>query len=89
LVDPRLSEEEQARRIFEAPFAVLSHDTAPERILNYANRTGLRIFELTWMSWSSCLPGLQRKRRSKKSERAFSPRFRQRVLSMIIRRSGD
>jgi hypothetical protein len=48
LVQPGLSNEEQARRVFEAPFAVLSHDTAIDPILNYANRTGLRLFELTW-----------------------------------------
>ena len=48
LVEPGLSDEEQARRIFDAPFALLSHDAGSDPILNYANRTGLRIFELTW-----------------------------------------
>jgi hypothetical protein len=48
LVEPGLSNEEQARRVFEAPFAVLSHDNAIDPILNYANRTGLRLFELSW-----------------------------------------
>lgn len=48
LVDFSLAPAEQARRIFEAPFALLSHDTSPDPILNYANRTGLKLFELTW-----------------------------------------
>ena len=48
LVDPDLTLEEQARRIYEAPFALLSHDTQPDPILNYANRTGLTVFELSW-----------------------------------------
>ena len=48
LVDARLSPEEQARRVFEAPFVVLSHNTDADPILNYANRTGLELFELNW-----------------------------------------
>jgi hypothetical protein len=48
LVDSALPAEEQARRIFEAPFVLLSHDAAPDPILNYANRTGLQLFELAW-----------------------------------------
>jgi hypothetical protein len=38
----------QARELFFAPFAVLSHDTSPDPILNYANRTALELFELGW-----------------------------------------
>jgi hypothetical protein len=48
LVPPALSPEEQARELFHAPFVVLSHNTAPDPILNYANQTGLRLFELSW-----------------------------------------
>jgi hypothetical protein len=48
LVEPSLTLEEQARQIFCAPFAVLSHNTDAEPILNYANQTGLELFELTW-----------------------------------------
>ena len=39
---------ERARRLFYAPFVVLSHNTAPDPILNYANRQALDLFELTW-----------------------------------------
>jgi hypothetical protein len=48
LVPPGLSPEDQAREVFHAPFVVLSHNTAPDPILNYANQTGLRLFELRW-----------------------------------------
>ena len=48
LVDPKLPKLEQARQLFHAPFAVLSHDTAPDPLLNYSNQAGLALFELTW-----------------------------------------
>jgi hypothetical protein len=48
LVEPSLNIEGQARQIFFAPFAVLSHNTDADPILNYANRTGLDLFELSW-----------------------------------------
>jgi hypothetical protein len=48
LLTPDLPPLEQARDIFNAPFAVLSHDTAADPILNYGNRFGLQVFELTW-----------------------------------------
>jgi hypothetical protein len=38
----------QARTLFYAPFVVLSHNTDAQPILNYANRSGLKLFELTW-----------------------------------------
>lgn len=48
LVDPQLPLVVQARQIFEAPFAVLSHNTAADPILNYSNRVGMELFELSW-----------------------------------------
>lgn len=48
LIDPRLADLDAARALFEAPFALLSHDPGPDPILNYANRTALDLFELTW-----------------------------------------
>jgi hypothetical protein len=48
LIERSASSEVQARKLFEAPFAVLSHDTASEPILNYANQTALRLFDLSW-----------------------------------------
>ena len=48
LAQPTLSPEEQAREMFHAPFVLLSHNTAPDPILNYANQTALRLFDLSW-----------------------------------------
>ena len=48
LIDPTLPTEEQARALFDAPFAVLSHNTSADPVLNYANRAGLKLFELSW-----------------------------------------
>ncbi len=43
-----LAGEEAARYLFQAPFALVSHDTEPDPVFNYANEAALRLFELTW-----------------------------------------
>src|SRR5262245_1091112 len=48
LIDPQLPPVYQARQLFHARFAVLSHDTSSDPRLNYANQTGLALFELSW-----------------------------------------
>jgi hypothetical protein len=48
LIEPGASAEAQARALFYAPFAVLSHDIAPDPLLNYANQTALGLFDLSW-----------------------------------------
>jgi hypothetical protein len=48
LAAPDLSPEAAARWLYQAPFALLSHDTAQDPILTYANRCALDLFELTW-----------------------------------------
>jgi len=48
LIESDAPKKEQARSLFYAPFVLLSHNTAPDPILNYANREGLSLFELTW-----------------------------------------
>ncbi len=35
-------------RLFEADFAVLSHDTRPEPVFNYANRAAMQLFGMSW-----------------------------------------
>lgn len=45
LIDRSGSEEEQSQRLFEAPFVVVSHNTAEDPILNYGNETALRLWE--------------------------------------------
>jgi hypothetical protein len=37
-----------AERLYYAPFVLLSHNTEPDPIFNYANAQGLQLFELNW-----------------------------------------
>ena len=48
LVSPNVPIIEQARQLFHAPFAVLSHDSAQDPLLNYGNLAGLQLFEMSW-----------------------------------------
>ena len=36
-----------------APFAVVSHDAGPDPIFNYANRTALQLFGLSWKEFTA------------------------------------
>ncbi len=53
LLNGNHSDAELAQLIFKAPFAVVSHDTASNPILNYANQVGLDLFEMSWDEWTS------------------------------------
>ncbi|MCP4455022.1 MAG: MEKHLA domain-containing protein [Planctomycetes bacterium] len=48
LVHHELTDAEAARELFIAPFAIVSHNTEPDPIFNYANQTALDLFEMTW-----------------------------------------
>jgi hypothetical protein len=37
-----------AETLFHAPIAVISHDTAPDPVFNYANLQALALFEMSW-----------------------------------------
>lgn len=37
-----------ARELYQAPFVVLSHDTAPDPVFTYANLAAQRLFEMPW-----------------------------------------
>lgn len=45
---PAPDDEDLGRRLFEAPFALLSHGSGADPTFTYANRTALSLFELTW-----------------------------------------
>lgn len=49
------SNEQLAKQLFYAPFAVVSHDTATDPVFNYANLKALELFELRWEDFT-CLP---------------------------------
>jgi hypothetical protein len=37
-----------AENLYNAPFALVSHDTAEDPVFNYANQTALKLFEFSW-----------------------------------------
>lgn len=39
---------EQAERLFQAPFVVVSHGTEADPVLNYGNVAALALWEMTW-----------------------------------------
>jgi len=51
LVPRDASPVEQARRLFESPFVVVSHGTEADPVLNYANATALRLWEMDWATF--------------------------------------
>ena len=46
-------EESFARKVFEAPFALVSHGVESDPIFNYANQTALSLFEMQWFEFTS------------------------------------
>jgi PAS domain-containing protein len=64
-----------ARRLYDAPFVVLAHDTAPDPRFTYANRAAQRLFEMPW----SELVGLP----SRLSAEAPAREERQRLLERV------
>ena len=48
LLDIKGSPKELAKQLFEAPFAVVSHGTENNPILNYGNQKALDTWELSW-----------------------------------------
>jgi hypothetical protein len=69
LVDNHLSPAEQARELFLAPFVVVSHDTAPDPVFNYANQAALTLFAMSWEEFTT-LPSRQSAPPLHRNERA-------------------
>jgi len=54
LLPPRMTDAEAVRYLFAAPLALLSHDTQPDPVFNYANRTALNLFGMSWEEMTAC-----------------------------------
>jgi len=67
-----------ARRLYDAPFVVLAHDTAADPRFTYANRAAQRLFEMPW----SEIVGLP----SRLSAEAPAREERQRLLEQVATR---
>lgn len=48
LLEEKFTTEELAFKLYEAPFVLLSHNTQPDPIFNYANKTAQRLWEMDW-----------------------------------------
>jgi hypothetical protein len=75
LLDPGLEAVEAARSLFEAPFAVASHDGTAEPVFNYGNRKALELFEMDWEEFTR-LP-------SRESAKPVDQAERQRLLEAV------
>ena len=53
LIDPELPFEQQAQRLFHAPFIVASHDASADPVLNYGNQAALQLWEAAWPEFVS------------------------------------
>jgi hypothetical protein len=78
LVSSDLDEVGAARALFHAPFVVVSHDTAPDPIFTYGNRSALELFELSWPEFTTLA--------SRKSAEAPNREDRERLLREVARR---
>lgn len=93
LIDPELSDLEAARAIYQAPFVVVSHDTAVDPVFNYGNRAALDLFEMTWEEFTT-LPSRQsaeppnREERSRLLAAVSTQGFIENYAGVRISRSG-
>jgi hypothetical protein len=71
------SDEQFARQLFHAPFAIVSHDTASDPVFNYANLKALELFELSWEDFI-CLP-------SRLSAEPVNQAERERLLAKVTK----
>lgn len=69
LVQANLSAVEAAQTIYEAPFVVVSHDTAADPVFNYGNKAALQLFEMNWQEFTA-LPSRQSAEPPNREERA-------------------
>lgn len=53
IVDFSLSLEEQAKQAFHSNYVLLAHNGANEPVFNYANKTALSLFEMSWEEFTN------------------------------------
>ena len=75
MIDPYDHGIECAKALFEAPFAVVSHNTDVDPVFNYANTTAMELFEMDWAAVTA-LP-------SRLSAEAISQDERARLLNRV------
>jgi len=78
LLTAGLSPAEAVPALYEAPFAVVSHDTRADPVFTYGNRLALQLFEMTWDEFTA-LP-------SRLSAEAVNQVERDRLLARVTAR---
>ena len=53
LIERTSSMDDRGRRLFSAPFVVVSHIDSGDPILNYGNRKALDLWEMTWAEFTT------------------------------------
>lgn len=66
-----------AEQVFNAPFAVMSHDTSDDPVFNYANKATLDLFEMDWEEFTG-LP-------SRKSAESENQQDRTKLLDKVTK----
>ncbi|MCP5228876.1 MEKHLA domain-containing protein [Accumulibacter sp.] len=74
---PGLAADPTALVLFDAPFALVSHGTEDDPVFNFANRTALDLFEMSWDEFTA-LP-------SRKSAEPVNREERARLLARVTR----
>lgn len=75
LVKKGLLGTEKYRALYDAPYAVVSHDTGDDPVFNYGNRTALSLFQMDWQEFTT-LP-------SRKSAEPENRAERKRLLARV------
>lgn len=84
LVPPELNDLDSARFLFDAPFAVVSHNSDADPIFNYANRKAMELFEMPWDAITTLPSRLSAEAMNRMSDQGFLKRSPNRVILMII-----
>jgi len=69
LIKPQAPADNIYQALFNAPFAVVSHNTEEDPIFNYANQTALSLFEMDWSTFTQ-LPSRKSAQAINREERA-------------------
>jgi hypothetical protein len=77
LIPESSSELDFAKSLFEADFAVVTHNTGVDPVFNYANQKALELFEFDWLDFT-CLP-------SKYSAEPVNQNERERLLAEVTK----
>ncbi len=93
LIAPEGSEQDQAIRLFEAPFVLVSHGTEADPILNYGNRKALELWDTdldAFLQMPSRLTAepMEREERARMLERTETQGYIDDYRGVRISRSG-